>query len=152
MACSQAKTPCLTCLISSLILNITLPPTGMPSPYPRAQLGQQIHNEGRLAASLQRTSPKLFSSYPHPLQGVKAPSLPNPGNLSPPRTLHRPPCRGTRFLVGQSFPSKICSFSSRQKKPVPPPVWSSVDQRRRKNSQGFIFKIEGKKGSAYRCS
>lgn len=124
VACSQAKTHCLTCLISSLILNITLPPTGMPSPYPRAQLGQQIHNEGRPAASLQRTSPKLFSSYPHPLQGVKAPSLSNPGNLSPPRTLHRLPCRGTRFLVGQSFPSKICSFSSRQKSQFPHPSGS----------------------------
>lgn len=88
--------------------------------------------------------PKLFpSSYLHPLQGV-APSLPNPGSLSPPRQLHRPPCGGTRFLVGQSFPSKFCSFSSRQKSQFPPPIWSSVDQRRRGNSKGFIFKIEGK--------
>lgn len=122
MACSQAKTPCLTCLISSLILNITLPPTGMPSPYPRAQLGQQIHNEGRSSGRIPAENfPKLFSSYPHPLQGVNAPSLPNPGNLSPPRKLHRPSCRGTRFLVGQSFPSKICSFSSRQKSQFPHP-------------------------------
>lgn len=61
----------------------------------------------------------------------------------PPRQLRMPPCRATRFLVGQSFPSRTYSFSNRQKA-TSPPIWCLVAQRKRGSGKDFIFTMEGK--------
>lgn len=107
VTCSQAKTPCLKCLISSPILKINLPPTGMPFPAPASLDSRSTKKVGPIPAE---SFAKLFSSYLHPLPELKCP--PPTRGFSPPRQLHR----STRFLGGQSFPSKICSFSQADQK------------------------------------
>lgn len=52
--------------------------------------------------------------------------------------------RGYQIPGRTKFSRQNLQFLKQAKKPVPPPIWSSVDQRRRENSKGFIFKIEGK--------